>query len=134
MPGLPAETESADFLTQPKKGGKNPKLMKLIELLGYLPDTATTNEHATAVRLKELLDSLAKGENTTVSLFDVSEKGTAVFGLADDRALEKVAAQFRDEKDVEVSETTMISFQRKMNRAAQEKVNKMRAKKARKTA
>jgi len=108
--------------------------MKLIKLVGYLPDTASSNEHATAARLKESLDGLAKGENTTVSLFEVSEGGKAVFGLADDRALEKVAAQFREDKDVEVAETTMIAFQREINRAAQEKVNKMRENKKKKAA
>ncbi len=108
--------------------------MKLTKLDKYLPDTASSNEHATAVRLKELLDGLAKGENTTVSLFEVSEGGIAVFGLADDRALEKVAAQFREEKDVVVTETTMISFQRERNRLAQVKVNKMRENKKKKTA
>jgi hypothetical protein len=101
--------------------------MKLTKLDRYLPDTASSNEHASAVRLKETLDSLAKSESTTVSLFDVSSHGTAVFGLADDKAMEKIAAQFREDKDVEVSETTMISFQREMNRAAQAKVDKMRA-------
>ena len=109
--------------------------MKLIKLVGYLPDTASSSEHATALRLKELLDSLAKSENTTVSLFEVSEKGTAVFGLADDGTLEIVAGQFRDEKDVTVTETTLVSFQREQNRLAQAKVNKMREnKKAKKTA
>jgi hypothetical protein len=106
--------------------------MKLIKLVKYLPDTANTNEHASAVRLKELLDSLAKSESTSVSLFDVSLHGIAVFGLADDKAVEKIAEQFRADKDVEVSETTMISFQREMNRAAQVKVDKMRAERAKK--
>ena len=100
--------------------------MKLLKLQNFLPDTASAVEHPKAKSLKDLLDNLAKGENTSVILFDVSDKGVAVFGLADDQALGRVAAQFREEKDVVVSETTMISFEREKNRVAQEKVDKTR--------
>jgi hypothetical protein len=107
--------------------------MKLLKIAGFLPDTANSLEHSSVVQLKELIDDMAKSMSTTVSMFDVS-KGTAVVGLADDKALERLSAQFAGEQDVTVSEVTLVSFQRELNRAAQEKVNKMRAKKAQKKA
>ena len=107
--------------------------MKLAKLVGYLPNTANTAEHARALQLKELLDALASDENTSLKLYEVTSGGTVVFGLANDQVLEKVAAQFREEKDVVVSETTMVSFQREQNRLAQMKVDRMREKKAKKT-
>jgi len=107
--------------------------MKLLKIVGFLPDTANSLEHNSAVGLKALIDDIAKSMGTTVSTFDVT-KGTAVVGLADDKATDRLRGEFAEEKDVTVSEVTLVSFQRELNRAAQEKVNKMRAKKVSKRA
>jgi len=107
--------------------------MKLLEIIDFLPTTANSLEHSSVLRLKALIDDIAKSMSTTVSTFDVSN-GIAVVGFADDKALEKLSAQFAEVKDVTVSEITLLSFQRELNRAAQDKVNKMRAKKAEKKA
>jgi hypothetical protein len=100
--------------------------MKLMRISGFLPDTATTLEHTSVVRMRELIEDAAKSQGTTISKFDVSN-GIAIVGLSDDKAFENLAAQFREETDVKVSEITLFKFEREQNRLAQEKVNKMRA-------
>lgn len=103
--------------------------MILIKIEGYLPDTANSNEHSSAVSLREILDDTAKSLSTSVSYYAVS-KGAAVVGLQDDKATEKLSEQFNGLENVTVTEISKIAYQRELNLLAQEKVNKMRAKKA----
>ncbi len=105
--------------------------MKLLKITGFLPDTANTPDHSSVVEMKEIIDGVATLKGTTVSHLDVA-KGVAVVGFVDDKALDALAGEFRDEDGVTVSEITLVSFQRELNRAAQEKVNKMRKAKAQK--
>ncbi len=104
-----------------RKGTK----MKLLKIKGFLPDTADSMDHSSVVRMKPLIEDTATAASTTISMFNVSE-GTVFVGFADEKALETLAALFAEERDVEVSELTLVSYQRELNRKAQERTDKMR--------
>ena len=99
--------------------------MKLLQITGFLPDTSNTLEHASVVSMKELVDDVAQANGTTVRFFDVS-KGVAVVGLEDDSKLGQLATQFEGMPDVKTSEISKATYLRAQNKAAQERINKMR--------
>ena len=102
--------------------------MILEKIAGFLPDTANSVEHGSVVRLKELIDRVAESCGTKVNFFQVS-RGVVVVGLEDEKQLERVTAEFEGMEGVILAQITLAAFQREQNRAAQEKINKMRARK-----
>ena len=100
--------------------------MKIIEIAGYLPSTAANAEHSSSVRMQQLLEGMATEHNSSVTMFRVSD-GTAYFGIADNDAMHAVAESFKNEPDVKVSETTMLSLDRELNRRMQQKAEKAAA-------
>ncbi len=99
--------------------------MKLAEIKGFLTDTANSLEHPSVASVKAIIDEVANAQGTTVRMFEVHD-GTMVVGFADDKALAALAAEFAQEKDVKVSEISLVSYQRERNRKAQERINKTR--------
>ena len=100
--------------------------MKLKKIEEYLPDTADSVKHASAKEMEQIFEGIAKEANTTVSMFEVN-KGTAVVGFADDKALAKVDAEFSGLENVKISEISLVQFQLERNRERQGKIDAARA-------
>ncbi len=99
--------------------------MDMLQIKGFLPDTAKNAEHPRAMQLKQLVETAAAENDSQLISFEV-EDGIATFQVKGDNPTQVIIEQFKKLDGVDVKTLSAFEAQLQRNKAAQAKVDKMR--------
>jgi hypothetical protein len=110
------------------------KIMELIKVEKYLPASARSASHKSAVEMESYVKAIAESNEGKLVSFKISEPGTALIFVSGDTARQQVLREFKKLDGVVVSETSGLLLQQEKNKKLQEKSDQARARYATRTA
>jgi len=106
--------------------------MNLKKFEKFLPDTANSADHASAVDFRTLIDGLIHETGSSVTLFEVNT-GEVIVGFSDDKAKKVIDEAFSGLEGVTISDITDVQYQFEKNRERQKKIEALRKTRSDKT-
>ena len=101
--------------------------MEMIEIAGFLPDTAKNLKHRSARDMEQVVRGMAESNGGKVQSFEVSKPGTALIFVIGDPALQFIMKEFKSLPDVTVSLVPALGVHLARNQKVQEKADRMRS-------
>ena len=101
-------------------------MTEMIEVSGFLPDTAKNMKHRTAREMEQVVRGLAESSGGKVQSFEISKPGTALLFVIGDQAVQLIMKEFKALQHVTVSLVPALEVHLAKNKKVQEKANRMR--------
>lgn len=101
--------------------------MMMIDISKFMPDSAKSLKHASAVSLRLLVENIAEANGGKLISFEIPKPGTARVMVSGDAAHQAIIREFKKHSGVQVSEVDAIDVEADKNRKRQLKADKARA-------
>jgi hypothetical protein len=101
--------------------------MEMIEISGFLPDTAKNVKHRSARDMEQVVRGMAESNGGKVQSFEVTKPGTALLFVFGDQSMQFIMKEFKLLQNVTVSLVPALGVHLAKNKKVQEKADHMRA-------
>ena len=100
--------------------------MEMIEISGFLPDTAKNTKHRSARDMEQVVRGMAESNGGKVQSFEVTKPGTALLFVIGDQAMQFIMKEFKQLQNVTVSLVPALGVHLARNKKVQEKADRLR--------
>ena len=100
--------------------------MEMIEIAGFLPDTAKNMKHRSACDMEQVVRGMAEANGGKVQSFEVTKPGTALLFVIGDQAMQFIMKEFKTLRNVTVSLIPALGVHQARNQKVQEKADRLR--------
>lgn len=101
--------------------------MEMLEIAGFLPDTAKNMKHRSARDMEQVVRGMAESNGGKVQSFEVTKPGTALLFVIGDAAIQFIVKEFKMLHDVTVSLVPALGVHLARNQKVQKKADRMRS-------
>ena len=101
--------------------------MEMIEISGFLPDTAKNMKHRSARDMEQVVRGMAESNGGKVQSFELTKPGTALLFVIGDQAIQFIMKEFKTLPNVTVSLIPALGVHLARNQKVQEKADRLRS-------